>query len=200
MPRALTPAGKAALESGIVKWAALVKFGFDAGTIAFSSLFKPVTYNGDTYTPMGGLGNLAPLKESTDSQPVRYDVMVSGVDISSLSLYLGSEFLGRPAVAYYAMIDDEQNIIDTIEVPLGAIHEISVEEGPTPTIKVSCSAELADWNRPRPARYTQEDHNFYISRQIALGNLPAGTVDTGFRFVPQMENREIIWPTRQFFI
>lgn len=201
MPRTIHPDTLAALESGDNhEWAILVSLGFDSGVIHFSTLFRDIDSGGNTFLPVGGLGDLSPLRESTDSQPQNYRIIVSGIDITSLSLYLSSPYLGRPASFSYALVDDDQNIIgDPIGPQNTFMQSINIEEGEEPKITIECSNELADWDRPRASRYTQQEHNYWIAKQIKEGNLSAGTIDTAFRWVPTLEKREIIWPGRKFF-
>ena len=201
MPRAIHPATLTALESGEnMEWAILVTLGFDAGTLRFSTLFRDITTGGNVFSGIGGLADLSPLSESIDTQPQDYRITVAGVDVTTVALYLSSPYIGRPASFSYALVDADQNIIGE---PIGPIdtfmQSISLEEGAEPKITVQCSNELADWDRPRPSRYTQEEHKYWIASEIRKGNLAPGTEDTGFRFVPQLENREVVWPNKTFF-
>lgn len=200
MARALHPDTLAALDGDNVEWAAFCRFDFDSGTFAFGSVFQDTLIDGVTYIAAGDLGNVAPLVESTDSQPQDFEVTIGGVDLSLVSLYLSEPYLGRPAYVYYAVIDVAQNIIgDPILVFSGGMQEIAIVDGSVPTISITSSNELSDWNRTRPARYTDAEHQAFIKRRIKDGSLPAGFEDRGFEFVPQMETREIIWPAKSWF-
>jgi len=196
MPRALHPDTKAALSSDTVEWAALVRFDFDSATLAFITLNKSVDVDGVTYVAAGDLGKVPPIAENTDTQPMTFEVTVAGIDLSVIALYLSEEYLMRPAYIGYAVIDENQDIIgEPIWIENLGVQRISVVDGRVPTITITCSSYLSDWTRVRAARYTDAEQQAYL-RRLGL----TGVVDKGFEFVPQLEERTIIWPSRQWFV
>jgi hypothetical protein len=184
---------KAALLEDTKNWAIFIRFDFDSGTLALSSATKNIVHNGVTYIGASSLKEIPAIQEDMDAQPKEYEVMISGIDTNVLSLYLNEQYMMRPAKLEYALLDNNQDIIGIVAEVKGGIQSISLTEGKSPELKIMFSSKLTDWNRPRRARYTNEDHQRFLFEN------GYNQIDKAFEFVQQLENREIIFPNKKWF-
>lgn len=188
MSRAIEAAMIAAIGSADVRWLMLARVEFDGGTIAFSSGVGDVDFDGVTYLGFGHLGSVSELKENNDLDPQSYTLELSGVNPALLAAILNEKYMNRRALCHVAALDESNQFIGQ---PLlyfdGLVDGVSCSYGSTASITVVVKDRLADWNRPRIERYTDQDQQ---------ARHPG---DRGFEFVPSLANKEIIWPARSWY-
>lgn len=187
--RIIHPDALAALAEPVVRFAAFVRFELDEGMLAFSSLFDPVTFDGVEYVGFGNLGNIDELAESSSLDPQWFQVSLSGVRSELLSAALNSNYFNRPAYVHLAVLDEFHEIIgEPFLFFAGRIDQVQCRYGAESSINITCADEIADWERPRIERYTDQEQR---------AQYPG---DTGFRFVAQLEKRQFVWPARAWFV
>ena len=188
MSRSIDAATITALEQGVVRWLVLVKIEFDGGTIAFNSTLGDFDYDGQTYTGFGALGSVSRLEEGSELDPQSFTISLSGINPAVLSAVLNEDYLNRPAICHIAPLDDDNQIIGTPILYFDAkVDSVSASFGNTASISITARDKLADWNRPRIERYTDQDQQ---------ARYPG---DKGFEFVTSIASKEIIWPARAWF-
>lgn len=188
MSRSIDAATIAALESAVVKWLILVKIEFDGGTIAFNSTLGDVNYNGTNYIGFGTLGSVSQLEEDGQLNPQKFNISLSGINPSVLAAVLTEDYLNRPAICHIAALDDNNAIIGTPIIYFDAkVDSVSASYGKTASISIIARDKLADWNRPKVERYTDQDQQ---------ARYPG---DKGFEFITSIADKEIIWPAKAWF-
>lgn len=186
----IQPDTLAALSNQDIEWVVLVRFELDDGPLCFSNLFEPINFEGFEYQGFGNLGDISGLTETLNLDPQWLDVKLSGVNAETLQAALAVDYFNRPAYVHLGVLGNEQGLI--IGAPFlyfaGTIDNVLCNYGESSEILVSCADELADWERPKIERYSDQDQQ---------ARYPG---DTGFRFTAQLDTKEIVWPAREWFV
>jgi len=178
-----------AIKAPVVRWIWFVKLGFDSGDLGWSTAHRPITYDGLTYLAAGPLGTIGAVAEDIGVKSRTISVTLSGIKSEVVALLLGEPYINRPA-AIYAAVSDANWSFDTNKIKLvfrGTMDSISGETGNTASFTVEIKSRLADWERERKLLYSDSDQ-----QRLFPG-------DNGFNFVPQLSQRQIIWPQAAFF-
>jgi hypothetical protein len=142
-----------------------------------------LSFGEEIYLGIGNLGRISPIQESGDE--VRANMIsfqLTGIPSELISIALGAQYQGRPAKLWLGFMSGENLIEDPILLFSGRMDVMEINEGPeTSTISVTAESHLADLNRARIRRYTDEDQQTEY-----LG-------DKFFEFVPSIQNVEIVW-------
>lgn len=189
MPRAIHPATLAAMANPVITWLILVRYEFDSGTLAFCNLLDDYVFEGVTYTGMGDLGNISEVVENTSLDPAYFDVTLSGIKAELLAAALNENYTNRDTYVHLGLLDDQSKIIgEPFVFFYGKVSEMQCSYGENSQIVVTAADEASTWEKPRLERYTDQDQR---------ARYPG---DTGFRFVAQLAGKNIIWPSRQWFV
>ena len=108
--------------------------------------------------------------------------------MSLVALALGEDYQGRAALISLAFLEAGHRPLDAPVVLFrGRMDVMRITAGETAAIDLVCESRLADWERARVRRFNNADQ-----RQ----RFPD---DRGLEFVPQMVEKELVWPARSFF-
>lgn len=184
MSRTLTAAVLAEIGQKTIWPVLIADLETSGGNVRAWSGIGNLVFGGNTYLGTGNLGTIGPVKESGDE--IRANAItfqLSGIPSSLLSTALGTQYQGRPAKLWLGFLDSAGALIaDPVLIFDGRMDVMDIDEGPDiSTIIVTAESRLADLNRPRIRRYTNEDQE-----QLFSG-------DKGLEFVPALQNKEIIW-------
>lgn len=170
------------------KWAFLCSLHFDTGVLAFTSMVRNITYNGQTYIGFGNLGKVSELKENSNLDGADYSVELSGVNRALMQALLNENYLGRTAKCLLVLLDENDSVLyEPLVYFKGKMDLLECEHGSTGAITVSIRDNLADWARPRLERYTDQDQQ---------RRYPG---DRGFEYVTVIADKEIVWPASSFY-
>lgn len=167
----------------------LVRLGFDSGDVLATNAPFDIDYDWDgdtsdeTFLGVGNLGQVRRLEESVDVQPYSIEILLSGVQTSLVSIAVGENYQGRDCRVWLAFLNQTTHAI--IGAPLlmfrGRMDVMKLKLGATATIQVTAHSRLADWDRPRIRRATNEDQ-----RERWPGDL-------GFEFGAETSEKELVW-------
>ena len=142
-----------------------------------------LSFGGETYLGIGTLGRISPVSESGDE--IRANMVsfqLTGIPSGMIAIALGAQYQGKSAKLWLGFMSGENLIANPILLFAGRMDTMEIDEGPeTSTISVTAESHLADLNRARTRRYTDEDQQINY-----LG-------DVFFEFVPGIQNIEILW-------
>lgn len=182
MTRTVTSAVDSALAADNVPLLVLVELDFSSGFLRLNNSGVSFDWNGYTWTGIGKLGGIEPVKETADLQALGVAMHILGIDPAIIAIALGTQYQGRSCKLWAAPLTAAHAIIvDPVLIFWGRMDTMSIDLGETATITVNAESRLADWDRPRVRRYNHED------QQI---DYPG---DLGFEFVPQMVEKQLLW-------
>jgi hypothetical protein len=181
--RDITGAVEAAVEAEHVPMLAFVEMQFASGTVRVCNAYETVPWNGFNWLGLGNLGSIEPIEESTELQMNGIGLQLSGVNPALISTALGEQYQGRACKIWFAPLNPTTYvpIVDPIGPFRFRMDTMSIEKGKTATISVTAENRLADWDRARVRRYTDEDQQ---------AEFPG---DRFFEFVPELQEKEIIF-------
>tara|TARA_R110000824_G_scaffold251905_1_gene440528 strand:- start:6673 stop:8412 length:1740 start_codon:yes stop_codon:yes gene_type:complete len=179
----------AAFQTEIVKSQSqpvhLVEIHFDAptGVQYLTDAFVPVTYNSNTYQPLGYLLSFSNIDETTDLQVGNLTLNLSGIDKVYIKYVLEETFVDRKVIIRKAFLStaDDSLIANPIIIYQGNMNTPSVSEsGDNSIVSVEVANQFVDFNKT-PGRFTNSEsqHLFYPN-------------DKGFEYAPQII-KDIVW-------
>jgi hypothetical protein len=191
MPRDLTDDLAAIYEGKSLQPVLFVEIQFVSGWVRMWSGIGSISWNGKTWLGIGLpngeiLGGLTLLTETSDVQAQGIALSLSGIPSSAVQQVLNETRQAFTANMYLGAIDPSTMAIiaDPYLAWSGTTDVATINvTGETCTVTITVENYLLDLQRLRRWLYTHED------QQI----LSPG--DTGFRFVPQLQNTTIWWGT-----
>jgi hypothetical protein len=187
MSRGLTAAALTAVSGETVSRTLAVELSFPSGFARFCGAPFDLTIGGATFTGVGQLGNVSAAEESAELRAYGLTVRLSGIPRDNIASALTEAYQGRPATVWEVPLDaDWRPVADPVLIFRGRMDQMDIALGDTAAVTVRLENRLADWERARVRRYTDEDQQ----------RRHAG--DLFFRFLPATVEKEIIWPARSF--
>lgn len=160
MPRNISTAVQNALVAQTGAFTLLFKLAFSGGSLYFTSGGTAITWNGNTYQPLGGGLSYEGLAESGDLSSSGLTIVAGGVDQTLIAAVLTEGFIGQQVVVWRADLDPTtyQPIATPIQLFAGYMNGgWQVEEDyPQPnqgagtcTIRITCTDRLAQLDQKR---------------------------------------------------
>lgn len=142
-----------------------------------------LSFNGQTFYGIAGLGGISAIKESgSEVRANAVSMLLTGIPSADIAKALSTNYRGRPGTIWLGFLSDDGDLIDSIILFKGTMDAVNLAEGPeTSSIIAAAESRLADLDRPRLRRYTDED-------QKAL--FPG---DDGLEYVEGIQNEELVW-------
>lgn len=174
----LTELPKSQIQVGL-----LVELDFASGFVRVWNGIGNLTFDANTFTGVGYLGEIAPIAET--GQAVRANgitLQLSGIPSSVLSIALAENYQGRSAKVWLGFFDTAWTLLECALLFAGRMDVMQIDEGAdSSTITVTAENHLADLKRPRIRRYTNEDQLAYYPG------------DRGLEFIESIQNVDIVW-------
>lgn len=188
MTRGLTMAVSNALAAETVVRSCAVELDFASGVLRAAGSPCDIAFGGNTYLGVGSLGGISSVQESTELRSYGLTLSLAGIPRDAVAIAMGEHYQGRRGTVWEVVLDPSTYLplADPICVFRGRMDQMVVHLGETATIQLTMTNRLADWERPRLRRYTDEDQR---------RDYPS---DDGFRFVPSTAEKELVWPARGF--
>lgn len=160
MTRTITSDVEDALAEPVIRPFLAVALEYDSGTTRATTLpiGMNVVIDGETFLGAGELGRISAAQEDGETGAKRITVGLSGVDPALIAIALAETYQGRAGTVYYGLLDqDHQVIADPVIVFKGRMDTQPIELGQMASIAVNIESRLADWDRPRGGRLTDEE-------------------------------------------
>ncbi len=188
MTRGLTTAVSNAVSAANVVRTCAVELDFASGVLRAAGSPCDVIFGGSTYLGVGSLGGISSVQESPELRSYGLTLALAGVPRDAVAIAMGEHYQGRSGTVWEVVLDPSTYLplADPICVFRGRMDQMVVHLGDTATIQLTMTNRLADWERPRLRRYTDEDQR---------RDYPS---DDGFRFVPSTAEKELVWPAKGF--
>ena len=183
------PAAAAAAAIGrVVRPVLLAELDFASGDILVTDAPFDILLGGKTYRGVGHFGGISAVEESVELQAYSLTLRLNGIPVALLAIALGEHYQGRSAVVSLALLDEAHRPVDAPLVLFrGRMDVMRITAGETASIDLVCESRLADWERARVRRFNNADQQQRFPD------------DKGLEFVPQMVEKELVWPARSFF-
>ena len=162
----------------------LLNLHLDSGSYYLSDCYISVTYNSNTYSPVGSLLSFTNITETNDVVVESLSISLSGVDQTYTNLLLNQNYIDRKIEIYKGFLNSSEQLInDPILIFSGRINNPIVQEDPDSgksSLIVSASSHFIDFNK-KTGRFTNNE-----SQQSFFPG------DTGFRFA-SASVKELNW-------
>jgi len=166
------------------------------GTTYITTAPQDITWDGNTYTAVGGAIEFEPPTETSDPSAQALRITLSGVTQTIISDLLNNNMRGYSCTLYFGQIDIAAGtmVADALEIFTGllndrwTIEEVRDETGAgSVTITTSAVSQLARYLVSRQCRTNVASHNDMLQR----GGLTTG--DTFFSKVPTLIGKQVFW-------
>ncbi len=185
MTRDMTAAAVTASQSGKgFSVIAAAELDFSNGFVRVHSGAGPKKLFGNTYKGIGGFGRITAIEEKAELGATIVELTISGLDPTedNVNTVLTTNYRNRPATVYIAFIDPDGDIVEDPTILFrGFMDNAVVAQGKELSVTVRVNSIMADWDRAKISRYTNEEQQ---------DRFPG---DLGLEFVPQMVEKEIKW-------
>ena len=173
---------KAASAAPVIRPLLLARLDFVPLPVLVHSGIGTINYGGEDYLGIGSYGSVSGVKEGIESRPYDIQMTLSGIPTDYLSETMNEQYQGRAAHLAIALLNEDHQQIGTPKIIWkGKMDYPDIELGETAKITVSCRGRMADWDRPRIRRYSQEDQQ---------SRYPD---DNFFKYVAAMVDKTVIW-------
>jgi hypothetical protein len=160
-----------------------VALDFPSGIARWNGSTQDLVIGGNTFLGVGVLGSIGVIEEGAENRAYGLQVGITGIPRDTVALALTQEYQGRPATLWEVQLDANGQPIGTPPIAFrGRMDQMSVTLGDTASVTVRLENRLADWERARVRRYTDEDQKRVFA------------TDKGFEFVTATVDKDIVWP------
>jgi hypothetical protein len=137
----------------------------------------------NTFTGLGDLISVSPIGESDQVEAIGASLSLTGIKSSLISAALSALYTNRNASIYLGLFDTNKSVVsDVYTLFKGKMDIMKIDEGSeTASITLNIENRLIVFDRPKERRFTHEDQQNRF------------TGDLGFEFVPDLQDKEIIW-------
>ena len=187
MARSITTAFKNAIKSSVVRPLLAVELEFSTGTLRFWNGYGDLTMtaggSSNTFTGLGDLIGVSPIGESDQVEAIGASLSLTGIKSSFISTALSGNYTNRNASIFLGVFDTSKSVIaDVYTLFKGKMDIMKIDEGSeSATITLNLENRLIALDRPLNRRFTHEDQQERFSG------------DLGLEFVPDLQDKEIIW-------
>lgn len=174
----------------------LLSLTSSGGTTLITTAPQNVTWNGDTYTAVGGAISFEPPQETSDTAAQALRMTLSGVTQTLVADLLTNHMRGYSCTLYFGQIDPATGavVVDPMEVFTGLLNDRwEIQESRdemargTVTVTTSAVSQLARYLFSRGVRSNVASHNDMLDR----ASLTTG--DTFFSRVPTLVGKTVLW-------
>ncbi|MET3459826.1 hypothetical protein [Variovorax atrisoli] len=164
---------------------------FASGTVALNSMNRPLDFGGITYRGAAGLGQIAPIENSTGTEIKGLQLNMSGLASEILALALADSTVvqGVRLVIRLALIGSDGFVIDAPVDWDGYLDTMSISaDGDICTVSVTAESSAVDLLRGNSMTTSNAD-------QQAL--YPG---DRAFEYIVSQSGVPVVWPTKQYYM
>ena len=187
MSRDITSAFNTAITSKVVRPLMAVELEFSDGTLRMWNGYGDITMtaggSSKTFTGAGDLLGISEIEESDILSMSGVTLTLSGIKSSLISTALSAQYTNRNGAIYLGLFDASANVIaDVYTAFKGKMDVLNISEGQQTTmIQLKLESRLVSFEKASNRMYTLEDQKVDYSN------------DLGFEFIPDLQDKEIIW-------
>ena len=187
MTRGLSPLQQAAAADEQVARTVAVELDFPDGFARFHGGHETIMIGDAEFLGVGQLGSISVAEESAELRAYGLTVKLSGVPRDAVAYALGQAYQGRKGTVWEVQLDPGTwQVIGALVVFRGRMDQMDIAMGQQAAVTVKLENRLADWDRPRILRFTDDEQR------------RRDPSDGSFRFLSTTTEKEIIWPSRSF--
>jgi hypothetical protein len=187
MTRGLSPLQQAAAADDQVARTVAVELDFPDGFARFHGGHETIMIGGAEFFGVGQLGSVSVAEESAELRAYGLTVKLSGVPRDAVAYALGQAYQGRKGTVWEVQLDPTTyQVIGALVVFRGRMDQLDIALGAQASVTCRLENRLADWDRPRILRFTDDEQR------------RRDPSDGSFRFLSATTEKEIIWPARSF--
>jgi hypothetical protein len=189
MTRGITSEVITAVSGEVVTRTIAVELAFASGAVRLNGSPANISIGGNEFLGVGGLGAISTVQEDTELRSYDLTVSLSGIPRDMVATALAEPYQNLPGTVWEVVLNpDTWRPINTpILIFRGRMQVMTVSLGQSATVAIVLENRLADWERPRVRRYTDEDQ-----RTVAPS-------DNGLRFVAATAEKQLIWPAASWW-
>ncbi len=187
MARSITTAFNNAITSSVVKPIVGVELEFSDGTLrmwnGYGNLTMTAGGSSKTFTGAGDMLGMSEIEESDTLSMSGVTLTLAGIKSSLISTALSANYTNRKGAIYLGLFNTSNNVVaDVYTLFKGNMDVLNISEGmETTVIQLKLESRLVTFEKPANRMYTFED------QKIDFPN------DLGFEFIPDLQDKEIIW-------
>ena len=187
MTRGLSAIQLAAAADEQVARTVAVELDFPDGFARYHGGHDAIVVNGNEFLGVGNLGGISVAEESAELRAYGMVLKLAGVPRDNVAYALGQAYQGRPGTVWEVQLDPTTwQVLGALVVFRGRMDQMDISIGQQAVVTVKLENRLADWDRPRILRFTDDEQRRRDPN------------DGSFRFLPATTEKEIIWPARSF--
>lgn len=188
MSRGMTGAATLAVLGESVRRTVACALEFDSATVRLCGAPYSIVLGGEEFLGVGQLGSIGATEEGADLAAYSMTLALAGIPRDSVAAALTEPYQNRRATVWDVPLDDNwQPIADPVVIFRGRMDQMKIQLGAHATVQITLQNRLADWERPRIQRFSDEEQQ----RRYPT--------DLGLSFAASMETREITWPASGWF-
>lgn len=183
MARGLSSAMQTASAAPLVRPGLLAYFDFASGPVRLWTGFGNLVWGGNTFSGMGDFLSIERVTEQRDIRASSLTLMLSGVSSDYIAYTLSTEYRSREAKLWLCLFDSSNALVaDPTVIFAGRMDTMTIQDsGESARIALTIESRLADLQRARERRYTNEDQKRYY------------TSDEGLKYVSGLQLKQLPW-------
>jgi hypothetical protein len=182
MTRQIDPETDLALRQREVALVLLAELQFATGTLRLWSGLGPFYWDGVEFTGTGALLSVGTIDEAADLRTSETTFRLSGLDPAIRTVIAADAWQNRPAILWVAVLDSQGQVIGRpVRLRSHRMDTITVAEGQTISVTLTCENGMNGLDRAAPRRYTDQDQQSEYPGDLA------------FSFVPAVQEFELNW-------
>jgi hypothetical protein len=168
---------------------AFVELQFTSGTNRFCTAGQSMEWDGFTWTGVGALASIEPIRETASTEANGLRLFLNGVSTALISLALSEQVQGRPAKMWVAGVDSSGAVVATPVLEFqGRIDTLFINDKTGgASIGVNVESKMSDYQRSNVRRFNDATQQ---------ADYPG---DKFFSFVAPMVETQLVWPSKEFF-
>jgi hypothetical protein len=182
MTRPIDADADAASRSRSVSTALLAELHFRDGVSRYWSGVGPFTWAGAEYVGTGTILSVSAIEETAELRATSTTLRLSGLPPEIRTLIAVGGWQNRLAVLSLVFFDRAGVVIgEPVRLRVHRMDTLTMQDGATVTVELTCESAFDGFDRPRIRRYTDADQQ---------AEYPG---DRAFEFVPSVQEFELSW-------
>jgi hypothetical protein len=183
MGRDLTDSFKNEIDGDVLSPAIFIQFKFINGNVNVWTGYNEIVFNNEIYIGAGDILTIDPVTETQELRATGVSFGFSNLNSALTAVALSENYQGRPAIMWFAVLDNNRNIITTpYQLFKGRIDVITFNDnGNTSDFTIQCESNMIDLRKANERRYTDEEQKVRFEG------------DKGLEFMARIQDIEVNW-------